>query len=169
MAKSTTAKAGMLFENGMGNGNINPRLAITMPKPITRSIHGPVCRNSRRGRTNFSSWRATLMAPVRSWAKRVLDRRRHKMNRGSHGSRHITRHPPIKHMAIPKGVDRPGMATKQNGNANRISSMAEPRPLSDCFNSTSVSDLPFTRACSNSRSVDSRDWEAFPLVSIVNW
>src|SRR5262245_28858322 len=38
MAKSTTAQAGMLFENGMGNGNINPRLAITMPKPISRSI-----------------------------------------------------------------------------------------------------------------------------------
>ena len=66
------------------------------------------------------------------------------MNRGRHGSRPITKHAPIKHMAIPKGVERPGIATKQNGNANRISSMAEPRPLSDCFNSASVSDLPST-------------------------
>jgi len=168
-AKSTTAQAGMLFENGMGNGNINPRLAITMPKPISRNIPGPACRNPRRGRTNFSSRRATLMAPVRSWAKRVLDRRRHKMNRGSHGSRPIIRHPPIKHMAIPKGVDRPGIAMKQNGNANRISSMAVPRSLSDCFNSTSASDSPFTWACSDSRSVDSRDWGALSLVVIVNW
>src|SRR5262249_29414445 len=142
MAKSTTAQAGMLFENGIGNGNINPRLAITMPKPINRSIPGPACRKHRRGRTNFSIWRATLMAPVRSWAKCVDDRRQRKMNRGNHGSRPITRQPPIKHMAIPKGVERPGIAMKQNGNANRISSIAEPRPLDDCFNSKSVSDLP---------------------------
>ena len=71
-------------------------------------------------------------------------------------------------MAIPKGVERPGIATKQNGNANRTRSMAEPWPLSDCFNSASVSDLPFTRAYSISRSVDSRDWEALSLVVIVN-
>jgi hypothetical protein len=109
------------------------------------------------------------MAPIRSWAKRVDDRRQRKMNRGNHGSRPMTRQPPIKHMAIPKGVERPGIAMKQNGNANRISSIAEPRPLSDCFNSKSVSDLPLTRTCSNSRSADSRDWAALPLVIIVNW
>ena len=28
IASSTIAQAGMLFENGMGNGNINPRPAI---------------------------------------------------------------------------------------------------------------------------------------------
>jgi hypothetical protein len=76
MARSTTAQAGMLFENGMGNGNIKPRPAITIPKPINRNIPGPACRKGKRGRTNFSSWRATLIAPVRSWSDRAVDSRR---------------------------------------------------------------------------------------------
>ena len=41
IARSTTAQAGMLFENGIGKGNINPRPAIKIPKPINRSIPGP--------------------------------------------------------------------------------------------------------------------------------
>ena len=61
-----TAQAGMLFEKGMGNGNISPTPAITMPKPINRNIPGPACRKDKRGRTNFSSRRATLIAPTRS-------------------------------------------------------------------------------------------------------
>jgi len=98
-----------------------------------------------------------------------IERRRRMMNRGRHGSRPITRHAPIKHMAIPKGVERPGIATKQNGNANRTSSIAEPRPLSACFNSASVSDLPFTRTCKISRSVDRCDCEVLLSVVIVTW
>jgi hypothetical protein len=44
IAKSITAQAGMLFENGMGNGNINPRPAITMPKPIW-IFFGPISQS----------------------------------------------------------------------------------------------------------------------------
>jgi hypothetical protein len=153
-ASSTTAQAGMLFEKGMGNGNINPTPAITIPKPINRNIPGPACRKDKRGRTNFSSWRATLVAPTRSWSDRVLESRRFIMKRGSQGSRPTTRQAPIKLIAIPKGIDRPGIATKQNGNANSISNMAEPRPSRACFNSASVSVLSFTRACSVAKSVD---------------
>src|SRR6266403_3716921 len=128
----------------------------------------PGVQEAKRGRTNFSSWRATLIAPVRSWSDRAVDRRRCIMKRGSHGSRPIARDVPIKPMAIPKGIDRPGIATKQNGNANRMSKIAEPRPLSACFNSASVSALSFTRACSVSRSVDRRDWKELRSVIIVN-
>jgi hypothetical protein len=120
MARSATAPAGMLFVKEIGNGNIKPRPAITIANPINRSIVGPpLCRNSNRGRTNFSSLRATLMAPVSNWFDQTVARRRFMMKRGSHGSRPIARDAPIKQIAIPKGVAKPGMATKQNGNAKR--------------------------------------------------
>jgi hypothetical protein len=161
MDKSTTAQAGRWFENGMGNGNIRPRPAITMAKPISCRLPGPACRKAKRGRTNFSSWRAILTAPVRSWVKRAGDRRRRIMKRGSDGSRPITRQAPIKHMAIPKGMERPGIGKKQNGNASRISSTAGPRPLRACFNSAKVSDLPFNLACSISGRPTVAIWDCF--------
>jgi hypothetical protein len=39
IASRTTAQAGMEFEKGIGNGNINPKLAMTMPRPINMDAH----------------------------------------------------------------------------------------------------------------------------------
>jgi hypothetical protein len=38
IASRTTAQAGMEFEKGMGNGNINPKLAMTMPGRLIAAL-----------------------------------------------------------------------------------------------------------------------------------
>ena len=116
--------AGSVFVSGMGSGSARKNPPDTMPRPKRLVITGPATRTFIRGfmwRSRRAIRRAEKEITFCSVANSTFFRR---MNAGSRGRRRSMKAMPISPIAIPNGVERPGMFGIRNGAARKSTSSA---------------------------------------------